>query len=168
MPRKLIKLKNYDVHSITSCLETEEKDIFGKSKWKKNANIAIWIMQSAMGGKMLTVALDNTDYTYELVKASGVLNVNFLAKDQTKLIAKLGRKSGRDSDKFKNLAYGLDNRNCPYLTEAIGYIQCEVVNTVNSGDHDLFVCNVVGQKILNPEKTPLTHHYLREKGLIRG
>ena len=158
MPRKLLKYKNYDIHSIS----------VAAPDGRLNANIAMWVMQTAMGGKMLCVALDKTDYTLDLVKESGILNVNFLAEDQTKLIAKLGRKSGRDTDKFKSLAYELDSRGCPYLTEAIGYVQVNVRSYANGGDHELVVCEVLKQIVLHPEKKVLTHHYLREKGLVRG
>lgn len=158
MPRRLLKYKNYDIHSITTATPDG----------RKNANIAMWLTQTAMGGKMLCVALDKTDYTLELVKESGILNVNLLGEDQTKLIAKLGRKSGRDTDKFKNLNYELDNRDCPYLTEAVGYVQCRVTSHADGGDHEIVVCEVLKQIVLHPDKKVMTHHFLREKGLVRG
>lgn len=156
--KSLLKFKNYDVHAISTAT----------ADGRQNANIATWVMQTAMGGKMLCVALYKIDYTIELVRESGILNVNLLAQDQTNLIPKLGRKSGRDGDKFKKLPHGLDERGCPYLSEAVGYVQCRVLNTADSGDHELFVCEVVKQVVLNPEKAVLTHHFLREKGLVRG
>ena len=97
-----------------------------------------------------------------------VLNINLLAQDQTALIAKLGRKSGRTSDKFKNLPYALDDRNCPYLTQAVGYVQCRVVGITDVGDHELFVCEVIKQVTLHPDKPVMTNNFLREKGLVRG
>jgi len=158
MPKSLLKYKNYDVHSVTT--------IYGE---KMNANIATWVMQSAMKGKFITVALYQTDYTIELVRESKILNINLLSEDQTTLITKLGRKSGRgDTDKFKRLAYQLDNRGCPYLTDAIGYVQCNAITEAYSGDHQIFVCSVLGQYLLNPDKKPMTTLFLREKKLIRG
>lgn len=157
MPKSLLKLKNYDVHSITTV-----------SGDKMNANIATWVMQVAMGGKMVCVALYKIDYTIELVKESKILNINLLSTKQTGLIQKLGRKSGRDTDKFKNLKYALDDRGCPYLTEAIGYVQCKVLHSTDAGDHELFVCEVIKQVPLNTDQPVMTHHFLREKGLVRG
>lgn len=157
MTKSLFKLKNYEVHSVT----TAYKEQF-------NANIATWVMQSAMQGKFISVALFKVDYTLELVKQSGILNINLLAETQTNLINKLGRKSGRTSDKFKKLNYSLDERNCPVLNEAIGYIKCEVYDFADSFDHEIVVCKVLGQKVLNPEAKPLTINYLRDKNLVRG
>ncbi len=159
MGKSLLKYKNYDVHVITTV----------SPLGKINANIATWVMQSAMQGKFITVALYKTDYTIELVRESMILNVNLLAKDQAKkLITKLGRKSGRTSNKFVNLPFEIDERGCPYLTEAIGYVQCRCVGSIDSGDHELFVCEVLTQKVLNPDKEVLTNNYLRAEGLVRG
>lgn len=157
MPKRLLKYKDYDVHSITTI-----------SQGRQNANIVTWLMQTAMGGKMLAVALYEVDYTIELVRESGILNVNLLATDQTGLIRKLGQQSGRDRDKFKNLPYALDDRGCPYLTEAVGYVQCRVMHSTNAGDHELFICEVLKQVVLNPDKDVLTNDLLKAKKLIRG
>ncbi len=157
MPKRLLKYKTYDVHSITTV-----------SKGCLNANIVTWLMQTAMGGKVLAVALYKVDYTIELVRESRVLNVNLLATDQTSLIRKLGQQSGTEKDKFRNLPYALDERGCPYLTEAIGYIQCRILHSTDAGDHELFVCEVLRQTVLNPDKEVMTNAFLREKKLIRG
>lgn len=163
MPKRLLKYKNYDVHSITTAtVATPERD------GRRNANIVTWLTQTAMGGKMLAVALYKVDYTIELVRESGILNVNLLATDQPELIRKLGQQSGRNKDKFKNLPHAFDERGCPYLTEAIGYVQCRVLHSTDAGDHQLFVCEVLKQVVLNPDKTVMTNDFLKEKKLVRG
>lgn len=157
MPKRLLKYKEYDVHCITT--------IAGD---RKNANIVTWLTQTAMGGKVIAVALYKVDYTIELVRESGILNVNLLSTDQTRLIRKLGQQSGRTTDKFKNLPYKIDDRGCPYLTEAIGYVQCRVLHSTDAGDHELFVCEVLKQVVLNAEKEVMTYSFLKEKKLVRG
>lgn len=162
MPKRLLKYKNYDVHSITTVSNPNS------SGRRQNANIVTWLTQTAMDSKVLAVALYKVDYTIELVRESGILNVNLLATDQARLIRKLGQQSGRQRDKFKNLPYALDERGCPYLTEAVGYVQCRVLHTTDAGDHELFICEVVKQIVLNPEKEVMTYRFLKEKKLIRG
>ncbi|MEZ0608717.1 flavin reductase family protein [Fibrella sp. WM1] len=159
--KRLHKFKNYDVHSITTAATTSSGE-------RRNANIATWVMQTALGGGRLAVALYKVDYTIELVRESGLLNVNLLAQDQTGLIRKLGQQSGRDKNKFVRLPHALDERGCPYLTEAVGYAQCRVLDSIDAGDHELFVCEVLKQVVLNPDKPVLTNDYLKEKKLVRG
>jgi flavin reductase (DIM6/NTAB) family NADH-FMN oxidoreductase RutF len=157
MPRSVLKLKDYEVHSVST--------VFAG---KTNANIATWVMQSGMKGSFITVALYKVDYTVELVRQSNLLNVNLLAQDQKGLLTKLGRRSGRDTDKFARLPHALDARGCPYLTGAVGYLSCQVHDTADSGDHQVFCCRVLAQHLLHPEKPVLTHHWLRQQGLVRG
>lgn len=163
MPKRLLKYKNYDVHSITTATPDG----------RQNANIVTWLTQTAMGGAVLAVALYKVDYTIELVRESGILNVNLLATGQPGLIRKLGQQSGRpilgrSKDKFKNLPHALDERGCPYLTEAVGYVQCRVLHSTDAGDHELFVCEVLKQVVLNPDKTVMTNNFLKEQKLVRG
>ncbi len=168
MPKRLLKYKNYDVHSITTIT----------TDGRRNANIATWVMQTAMGGKVLAVALYKVDYTIELVRESNILNVNLLATDQPGLIRKLGQQSGRpgpatpgsgrNKGKFSSLPHALDERGCPYLTEAVGYVQCRVLHSTDAGDHELFICEVVKQVVLNPDKAVMTNNFLKEKKLVRA
>ena len=167
MPKRLLKYKNYDVHSVTTISGAD-----GPNR-RRNANIVTWIIQTDMGSKLLAVALYKIDYTIELVRESNILNVNLLTTGQTGLIRKLGQQSGRpvqgrEKDKFKNLPYALDERGCPYLTEAIGYAQCRVLHSTDAGDHELFVCAVEKQIVLNPNQEVLTYACLRAKKLVRG
>ncbi len=157
MPKSLLKLKNYEVHAIGSS--------FGD---KKNLNIATWVMQTAMGGKRVVVAFYKPDLTLQLVKASGHCCISILAENQASLINKLGRKSGRDTDKLTRLEVGFDDFGNPYPANAIGYLQCEVVSWTHCLDHELAICTVLKSKVLHPGLKPLTLNFLREKKLVRG
>jgi flavin reductase (DIM6/NTAB) family NADH-FMN oxidoreductase RutF len=157
MAKSILKFKNYEVHAIGSANEGT-----------LNLNIASWVMQTSMNGKTVVVALYKPDLTIELVKKSNRLCISFLAENQTNLISKLGRKSGRETDKLSKLDYGISPGGCPFLNQAIGYLDCEVLNWADGGDHQLAICKVNKTVILHPEKPPLRLNYLREKGLIRG
>ncbi|MFN3587910.1 MAG: flavin reductase family protein [Spirosomataceae bacterium] len=160
--KKVLKRKNYDVHSITT------NAALPSGEMAYNGNIATWVMQSAMGGKELVIALYQVDYTLELVKMSKQLNVNLLAETQTNLIAALGRKSGREKPKLRSQWYALDDRGCPYLLDAVGYIQCTVKEMIDGLDHTLCICQVEKQVLLHAEANVMTNDFLREKGLVRG
>ncbi len=157
MSSQLSKRKNYEIHAISTVFETHT-----------NANIAAWVMQSAMKSKYFVVALYHPDYTLELVRQSGILNINLLAMDQYRLVNSLGRKSGRELNKLEKIPHGFDQRGCPYLKESVGYFKCEVERSVNGGDHEIMVCKVISSHHLHPEKQVLTLDFLRGKRLVRG
>jgi flavin reductase (DIM6/NTAB) family NADH-FMN oxidoreductase RutF len=157
MAKSVLKLKDYDIHSVSTIFDGQ-----------KNANIAAWVMQTAMKGKVVAVALYQPDYTYELVCKSGILNINLLSTSQTGLINKLGRNSGRAIDKLKNVPHTLDFRGCPFLTDSVGVVHCKVLHHTPAGDHDVFICEVLKQTLLNPDQVVLKYSYLLEKKLVRA
>ena len=157
MAKSILKLKNYEVHAIGSAFDG-----------KLNLNIASWVMQTSMNGKTVVVALYKPDLTIELVKKSNRLCISFLAENQTNFISKLGRKSGRETDKLNKLDFGISPGGSPFVNQAIGYLDCEVIKWADGGDHELAICKVNKTLVLHPEKSPLRLNYLREKGLIKG
>jgi len=157
MPKSLFKLKDYEVHAVTT--------VFGQTS---NANIATWAMQTDMAKKCMVVALYKPDYTLELAKQSGLLNLHWLGVDFAKHLTLLGRKSGRVVNKLTKIAHEPDYRGCPILTDAIGCLHARIVNWVDAGDHELAICEVEKQTWLHPEKEVLRLNYLREKKLVRG
>lgn len=132
-----------------------------------NAQIAVAITAASivLHRPRIIVQLYHTNYTCELVAASGVLAVNFLAPDQLPLIWRLGMRSGRDGDKLADVpladiaganaagadiagADAVDNgggglTGSPILAGCFGYLDCRVVNAMDGGDMTAFLAEVV-------------------------
>jgi len=147
MPRSLFKLKDYEVHAITSF-----------DGITSNVNLVTWLMQTDMSKKMLAVALYKPDLTLEIVRSSGF----------AKYVNLIGRKSGRDVTKLQYTNHKADYRGCPILLDAVGCLHTVVVDWADAGDHFLAICKVEKETVLNPEKGILRLGYLREKKLVRG
>lgn len=157
MPQSLLKLKDYDIHAITTV-----------SGSVTNANIVSWAMQTDMLKKMVVVALYKPDYTISLAKESSILNLHWLGQDFAKHLTLLGRKSGREANKLLKIRHEADYRGCPVLVDAIGCLHLKVLNWADAGDHELAICWVEKQTVLHAEKEMLRLNYLREKRLVRG
>lgn len=157
MPRSLLKLKDYDIHAVTT--------VSGNTT---NANIVSWAMQTDMSKKVVVVALYKPDYSITLAKESGILNLHWLGQDFTRHLTLLGRKSGREVGKLLKIKHEADFRGCPVLLDAIGCLHLQVINWVDGGDHELAICRVEKQTWLCPKKEVLRLSYLREKRLVRG
>lgn len=157
MAKSLLKAKNYDIHAVGSLWEN-----------KPNLNIAAWVMQTSMKADELVIALYQPDFTIESVRNSGLATVSLLAESQKRLVAKLGRTSGRQGSKLNRLPLGYDSRGIPFLLEGIGYLECEVKQWMKGNDHDLALCRVRRSVWLNPDLPVLTYDYLRKNKLVRG
>lgn len=110
-----------------------------------NGSVVTWAMQAEMADPMKVVAaVAKSDYTYEFVTASGAFALHLLGKAQVDLAKRFGFQSGRKVDKFAGLPYAIGATGAPLLEEALGYVDCRVVQTLDTGPHVLFVAEVVG------------------------
>lgn len=69
-----------------------------------------------------------------------------MSKEYEKEILFCGRNSGRNLDKF--VETGLEKEeaekvDCSRIKQALGFLECQVVDEIEVGDHILFVANVV-------------------------
>ena len=100
-----------------------------------------------------TVLKDNL--THELVCKSNKCSLSILSKKASlDIIKKFGYISGRETDKFKDMEYSLDELNNPVIEkECVATICCKVTDKIDLDTHTLFICDVVDAKKLNNEKS---------------
>lgn len=110
-----------------------------------NGSVVTWAMQVEMADPAKVAAsVAKSDYTYEFVEAGGVFALHLLGKDQVDLARRFGFQSGRQVDKFAGLSYTVGATGAPILTDALGYVECRVVQTLDTGPHVVFVGEVAG------------------------
>ena len=97
------------------------------------------------------VALSKTNYTHELVAASGALSVTALAAAQLPLLEPLGLRSGRDGDKLAGLEVAMTAAGAPWFPGCVGYLGCEVIARHDLGDATAFLCAVRERETLSAE-----------------
>ena len=119
-----------------------------------NAQIAVAITAASIviQRPRLIVQIYHTNYTHDLVAASGVLAVNFLDQGQLPLIWELGMRSGRDSDKLKHVPYTTRATGSPLLEGCFGYLDCRVVNAMNGGDMTAFLVEALLAETIGGER----------------
>ncbi|MEY3412953.1 MAG: hypothetical protein RIQ70_1642 [Bacteroidota bacterium] len=149
---------NLPVYSISSKLDTTY-----------NMNICTYTSAVSMQPKQLLVAIYNDTKTLEIVENSPKFVLQLLAAEQYRMVDLLGKKSGKNIDKISRLekreliAHWNDFK---ILKDALALTELKVENTMQAGDHKLFLCSVVDYKNLNEGKA-LTLDDLREHRLIR-
>jgi len=133
--QKLIDImanKNYDVAIVTTRLDDQI-----------NGQTVAWITQASIKPPMMAIGLSEKNYTYDLIKESGVFAVNFLPKNRRDLVQSFGYKSGREVDKFKNLEYASALTESPILNDSAAFLDCKLAKICQTGDHYLFIGEVV-------------------------
>jgi len=119
--------------------------VTAKCEDKEDAVLASWVNQCSFDPPAVTIALGTLRAARLLLEGSGAFIVNVLPKDDMSLLKHFSRPP---EDIFKGLKTrkGLDG--IRILRDAVSYLECEVAQAMQAGDHVLYVGEIVGGKIL--------------------
>ena len=118
---------------------------------------AAWFTRSSNEPYLMTVSVWNENFTHDILLESKIFAANILGESHRKLTIHFGRQSGRDIDKFKDVRYRTEKSGSPILyKDAIAYMDCRTVNTMNAGDHTIFLGEILQAAILS-EEAPLIY-----------
>ena len=132
--------------------------VTAKCEDKEDAVLASWGNQCAFDPPAVTIALGVMRAARRLVEGSGAFIVNVLPKDDMTLLKHFSRPP---EDIFKGVKTRKGLEGIRILSDAVSYLECEVVQAIQSGDHVLYVGEIVGGKTLKGGD-PYTH--VRDNG----
>jgi len=129
-----------------------------------------WMSPVSFEPLHLMIAVDKLHYSVDFLKSTKNFVLNILKSDQMKLAGAFARSSMGGENKLDKVKTRESQTGAAILTEALSYFDCEVVKSIEVGDHILFVGKVVDAAILNPGE-PLTTmagiHYHKSKPASR-
>jgi len=133
-----------------------------------NGHVSNTVFQVTADPPQFVVASHKKNLTTSYIEKSRLFSVSILQQDvDLDFIGPWGFKSGTQVDKFKGASFKLGKTGVPIvLDKAIAYIECEVVEKIDTGTHILFIGRVVDAEIFNNQSKPLTYNYYRE--VIKG
>jgi flavin reductase (DIM6/NTAB) family NADH-FMN oxidoreductase RutF len=108
-----------------------------------NGMTANWITQVSFEPPQVALAVERHAHTHQLISEGRCFSINILASGQKQLAAKFTQPQRRAGDKLGPFAFRLGLTGCPILLDALGYVDCELVQAVETGDHTLFIGRVV-------------------------
>lgn len=124
--------------------------LLGNDVVKDNIITLSWHMPVSFEPMIYAIAIGKTRYSAKLIGQSKVFCINFVPFSMEKVAALCGRNSGENVDKFEDyniLKEESKSIDCPRLKEAIGYMECEVINEVEAGDHIIFFGKVLHSEL---------------------
>ncbi|HDH81724.1 MAG TPA: High molecular weight rubredoxin [Thermoplasmatales archaeon] len=152
MDARAFRLVSYGLYIVTS-----------KKGRELNGQIANTVFQVCAEPPVIAVCINKKNYTHKFIEESGVFAISILSKEAPmNLIGQFGFKSGRDIDKFENVNFKAGKTGAPLVTDfTVGFIEAEVMKSMEVGTHTLFVGKVVEASVLGREE-PLTYAYYHE------
>ena len=115
-------------------------------KGKPNIITLAWTMPTSFAPPMVAISVAPERHSHDLISESGEFVVNIPTMEIVKETLFCGRNSGRNYDKFTEtgLTQIPAKKVCPPLVkECVFHLECKVVNDVETGDHTVFIGEVV-------------------------
>ncbi len=113
-----------------------------------NGFTASWVMQGSFEPPLVINCVRKDSGSHEMLKKSGVFSLSFLEDGQKDLAAKFFKPQSRVGNKFEDVEfYEGEETGCPIIKDSLGYVECQVVGTVEKGDHTVYVGEVIGAGI---------------------
>ena len=137
--------------------------ITAKDGDKDNGLIGNSVMQIADNPTRIAVNINKNNYTHDMVKKTGKLNVNCL--DVTapfELFTRFGFQSGRNVDKFDGFDFARTDNGIAMLTKHVNaVISLTVRDYMDMGSHGMFICTIDESRTVNNNDT-MTYTYYQK------
>jgi flavin reductase (DIM6/NTAB) family NADH-FMN oxidoreductase RutF len=124
---------------------------------KRGGFTAAWITQVSFDPLLIALSVNPNHASFPLLTGAGAFAVNILGQSQLELARHFGTQSGRSIDKFATQRWQPAPSGAPFLSDAIGYLDCRIVACHPAGDHELMLAEVVGGSMLTPDAQPMTY-----------
>lgn len=111
------------------------------------------------------VSVNKDNYTNKCIAESGYFSLSVLSENsEPSLIGTFGFRSGRDTDKFKDIAWQVRDK-LPVVSDSCAYIVCRVIDSMDTSTHTVFLGEVIGAEKTSGN-TPMTYAYYHN--VIKG
>lgn len=131
---------------------------------RDNGCITNTVTQVALNPDMISFTISKDNFTHDMMLKSKKFTISVLTTAADfQMYKHFGFQSGRDVDKFKDFKEikRLSNGTLCITKGTNAYISGEVIQTVDTGSHTLFISNISEMEVLNNEPS-VTYEYYRE------
>ena len=117
-----------------------------------NCMTAAWVTKTSHNPTIVAVSVSPERYTHNLIRDSKRFSLNALSDKQLNLSKHFGSKSGRDTDKMKDVEWHKGKYGTPILDEVLAWGEFEVIDQIVTGDHTLFIGELLDGELSEPFK----------------
>jgi flavin reductase (DIM6/NTAB) family NADH-FMN oxidoreductase RutF len=132
-----------------------------------------WVTQTAFEPPLVAVGVKADSNAHSIIKETGSFALNVLSKGQQSLAFAFFKPALRDGNSIAGEPFSPGRSGSPILRNAAAFVDCTLVDTVERGDHSLFVGEVIdagtlGEPAGRPDDRTLTLRDLGEKTFYGG
>ena len=123
---------------------------------RRNAMTLNWATQVSSDPKWLGIGVEREAYTHELITAGGVFSLCVIDREDRAIVRKFTKPVDVDLAAKTLNGFGYFDgpvTGAPVLSQAVAFVECEVRQSVDAGNHTLFLGEVVNATFLKDEET---------------
>jgi flavin reductase (DIM6/NTAB) family NADH-FMN oxidoreductase RutF len=132
-----------------------------------------WVTQASFDPPLVVVGVKTNSGAHGVIKESRSFALNVLGKEQQSVAFDFFKPAERDGDKIGGYAFRAGANGAPILESAPAAIECSLVETVEKGDHSVFIGEVTDVSLAGaiegrPDDVTLALRDLGEKTFYGG
>lgn len=124
---------------------------------RRNGMTLNWATQLSFEPKLVGIGVERAALTCELIREGGAFSLNTVSREDRAIVRKFTKPVEVDEAARTLNGFGFRDgtTGSPILDIAVAYLDCEVRQEVDCGQHALFVGEVVDSGFQHDEETPL-------------
>jgi flavin reductase (DIM6/NTAB) family NADH-FMN oxidoreductase RutF len=122
---------------------------------ERNLFTANWLTQVSFEPPLIALSVENDSHSIGLLRDNGVFAISVFSSDDREEAGALGKRWELRPTKIDEVAYELGVTGCPILREALGAVECRVIDRMPAGDSTVFLGEVINARV-GRAGTPLT------------
>ena len=141
----------------------------GRKGEKPNIITVAWAGTVCSDPPMVSISVRKERYSYEIIRETGEFVINLVNRELVRAADYCGVKSGRDTDKFKEMGLTAQPSRyvgAPGIGESPVNLECRVTNRLELGSHDMFLARAEGVAIDGKYMDEKGKFHLNDSGLV--
>jgi flavin reductase (DIM6/NTAB) family NADH-FMN oxidoreductase RutF len=119
------------------------------------ASTVNWVTQASFEPPLVAVGVKADSSAHAVIKDSGAFSLSILGKGQQATAYTFFKPVSREGDKIGGEVFLQGETGAPILESAPAFIECSLVDTLEKGDHSVFLGRVVAANVRSePEGRP--------------
>ena len=110
---------------------------------RRNGMTINWVSQVSFEPKLLAIGVEKAAFTHELITEGGVFALNTVAREDRAIVRKFTKPVEVEGTTLNGFPFHDGVTGAPILDQAPAYLDCEVRQAVEVGNHTLFIGEVV-------------------------
>lgn len=144
--KRVLRMMTYGLYVLTAAADGDLA-----------AGTVTWLSQASFAPLLVMVGIRRDGHVHQVVDRSRAFAVNVLASTQQAIASAFFRSSVADGGRINGYAFERGPATgAPLLLDLPAWFEARVSDAVIRGDHTVFVAEVVGYGLRDPDAAPLT------------